>query len=103
MEVEARYQHEVNILQLSVVNEKLSANLSCEDALRFQLESAIPKHELKLLRRPLAPSQNPMAPPFPLTPFFHTSSSTSPSTGDRGLDLGCNDPMKSASYICAIP
>lgn len=101
--MEAHYQHEVNVLQLSVVNDKLSVNLSREDALRFQLEAANPKHELELLHRPLAPSQNPMALPFSPTPFFHASSSTSPSTGDRGLDLGCNDPRKSANRICAIP
>jgi len=77
MEVEARYQHEINVLQLSVVNEKLSTSLSREDALRFQLEAANLKHELKLLCRPLAPSQNPMAPPSPPTRFFHACSSTS--------------------------
>lgn len=72
--MEAHYQHEVNVLQLSVVNDKLSMNLSREDALRFQLEAANPKHELELLHRPLAPSQNPMALPFSPTPFFHASS-----------------------------
>ena len=77
MEVEACNQHEINVLQLSVVNEKLSTSLSREDALRFQLEAANLKHELKLLCRPLAPSQNPMAPPSPPTPFFHACSSTS--------------------------
>ena len=91
MEVEARHQHEINVLQLSIVNEKLSTSLSREDALRFQLDAANLKHELELLCRPLAPSQNPMAPRSRPTPFFHACSSTSPSTddlaGDRGLDL----------------
>ena len=91
MEVEARHQHEINVLQLSIVNEKLSTSLSREDAFRFQLEAANLKHELELLCRPLAPSQNPMAPRSRPTPFFHACSSTSPSTddlaGERGLDL----------------